>query len=86
LVHLAKTVGRRSIVLFGPTDPKLFGYKENINLHTNACPPCFWKKNDWHKNCMLDKDFACMWSIRPDAVNKAINQMLFEERGYKIKC
>jgi ADP-heptose:LPS heptosyltransferase len=33
LHHLAHTVGKKGIVLFSQSDPKHFGYEENINLY-----------------------------------------------------
>ena len=32
LPHLAHLVGKKGIVLWSQSDPKIFGYKENINL------------------------------------------------------
>jgi ADP-heptose:LPS heptosyltransferase len=33
--HLAWVVGKKGIVLFGPSDPNIFGHKENINLYAD---------------------------------------------------
>jgi ADP-heptose:LPS heptosyltransferase len=30
--HLAWSVGRRGVVIFGPSDPEIFGHPENMNL------------------------------------------------------
>lgn len=30
--HLAWSVGKRGVVVFGPSDPQIFGHQENINL------------------------------------------------------
>jgi ADP-heptose:LPS heptosyltransferase len=30
--HLAWSVGKRGVVVFGPSDPQIFGHPENINL------------------------------------------------------
>ena len=42
MVHLRHALcGKPSIVLFGPTSQKFYGYQENINLRGNGCPyPC----------------------------------------------
>ncbi|SDF72570.1 glycosyltransferase family 9 protein [Sporolituus thermophilus] len=40
--HLAKAVGTKGIVLFGPTSPVKWGYRDNINLTGGAdCSPCY---------------------------------------------
>lgn len=40
--HLAKAVGVKGIVLFGPTSPVKWGYRDNINLTGGAdCSPCY---------------------------------------------
>src|SRR5574337_763351 len=44
LVHFARAVGTKSIVLFGPTAIEFYGYKENINLRTDFCKNCWWSK------------------------------------------
>ncbi len=54
LQHLASLVGRRGIVLFGPSDPIIFGHSLHINLLKNRDylrPKQFenweaWKSND----------------------------------------
>ncbi len=53
------------MVFFGPTDPKFFGYPENINLSTDACMErCEWLTDDWTKNCARGlKVPVCMSSI-----------------------
>lgn len=52
LVHLAHAVGSISLVWFGATSPKLYGYKDNINLYLHECPSCWWAKSDWSRVCM----------------------------------
>lgn len=42
IAHLAAAVGTRSVVLFGPTSPVLFGYPWNVNLTAEKCSPCWW--------------------------------------------
>lgn len=51
LVHLAHALNTKSVVLFGPTDPNLYGYPDNKNLYTYSCPSCWWRSGDWSKNC-----------------------------------
>ncbi|SDH92104.1 Glycosyltransferase family 9 (heptosyltransferase) [Pseudobutyrivibrio sp. 49] len=78
-VHLRHALhGGKSIVLFGPTSEKFFGYSENINIRTNACPyPCEWVTLDWSKKCIRENDdFACMKSITPGLVFESVQSLL----------
>lgn len=91
IVHLAKTVGTKSIVLFGPTNIHVFGYPENINLRSNVCSPCYWKQPDWFTRCSLINQKVketwappCMKALEPKHVIKAINKLLVK-KGYKMK-
>ena len=73
--HMARAVGTRSFVLFGPTDPKMFSYASDANLvYANLpCSPCSLHGD--HK-CPLSH-FKCMWSLTPEIIHhqimKAIN-------------
>lgn len=75
LVHLRHALrGGTSVVLFGPTAPEFYGYPENINIKTDACPHwCDWVINDWQTHC-LNKN--CMNSITPDIVYGKIKNVL----------
>lgn len=68
--------GGTSVVLFGPTDEKFFGFPENINLSARACPlPCEWIFRDWMKKCMKTGDYAeCMRRISPEEVFEGIKR------------
>ncbi len=71
LVHMRHAVGGgTSIVLFGPTSDKFFGYSENVNIRTDACPkPCEWNTKDWAWNCSnTNNKHICMKSISPKRV------------------
>lgn len=37
LVHLNHFLNGKSLVIFGPTDPGFYGYKENINIQNSKC-------------------------------------------------
>lgn len=54
MVHLRHALhGGVSIVLFGPTSVELFGYSENINIRSGACPGwCEWISPEWQKTCI----------------------------------
>ena len=51
LIHLAHGVGTKSVSLFGPTDPILYGYPDNINLYVDKCPSCWWAVHEWSRRC-----------------------------------
>src|SRR5262249_55033308 len=47
LVHMARALHTRSLVLFGPTNRDYFGYDQNINLASSACANCWWSTPTW---------------------------------------
>lgn len=76
LVHLRHVVaGGPSVVFFGPTDPNIYGYSENLNLRGNGCPRfCEHLTNNWQKKCILNLDHICMKSLTVDTVLNHIQQ------------
>ena len=80
MVHLRYALTlKKSIVLFGPTDPDFYGYTHNINLRTDVCKyPCEWFCRDWFKNCSHREYKACMWSLSPRAVMNAVDEFFKE--------
>ena len=69
LVHLRHALqGGCSCVLFGPTSPEVYGYEENINLKSSACPiHCEFYSRTWQKKCLKGKRI-CMESLTPKYV------------------
>ena len=49
---MAHAVETKSVVLFGATNPTLYGYSDNINLYKNSCSTCWWKVSKWSSKCM----------------------------------
>ncbi|MFI4957049.1 MAG: glycosyltransferase family 9 protein [Gammaproteobacteria bacterium] len=69
LVHMATSLGVKSIVLFGPTNAQYFSYNENINLVPSVCHNCWYLKHDWMANCPRGfKIPACLDSLLPEVV------------------
>jgi len=70
LVHIAKGVGTRCIVLFGPTPIDCFGYKDNINIVSSiSCRGCWWSTDFWWRDCPQGYELPkCMKEITPDMV------------------
>jgi len=64
-----------SVVLFGPTDPVLFGLPGNIAISSETCRPCFWLTEDWHTDCIRG-DRVCMESIEVADVVSAVSAEL----------
>lgn len=60
--HIAKAVGKKSIIAFSNTPVASFGYKENINLTQKQCYPCWWSslsiKEDFTKECVLKREYC----------------------------
>lgn len=76
LVHLAKATATRSVVLFGPTSPALFGYAENVNLCAGLCPPCWQESANWFASCVRQQEHACMRRLTVPTVLGAVEQVL----------
>ena len=51
LVHLARALGVRSVVAFGPTSITFLGYPQNVNLVASNCTGCWWATTDWYVRC-----------------------------------
>ncbi|HVZ10613.1 glycosyltransferase family 9 protein [Rhodopila sp.] len=73
LVHLARCLGVRSAVVFGPTPSDYFGYAGNINIDPTFCGGCWWINQSWMNQCPRDFPTArCMTEQPPEAVADAI--------------
>lgn len=81
LVHArALYYSNPSIVLFGPTDIRYFGYPQNINLAppVGTCVNCWWLRSDWMRDCVngYGTPARCMSSITAATVAKAVENFL----------
>lgn len=66
-----------SVVLFGPTSDRLFGYSENININAGACELfCEWLTSDWPIKCPRADTALCMEAITTDDVINACGKIL----------
>jgi len=53
LNHAGHAIGKPGVVLFGPTDPKIFGHDSNLNIyHSNSC---------LHKSCLQGREAKFQW-------------------------
>ena len=77
LVHLRHALkGGPSLVFFGPSDPAILGYSENVNLRSLGCSLCCENvNNSWQEGCIL-QNHVCMKELKVEAVLSAL-----EDRG-----
>lgn len=77
-VHAATKMSVPCVVMFGPTPDHFYGYPQNINLRSKACPgSCYWIKENWMEKCVLGYDNPkCMDAIEPEDVLTAVYEFL----------
>lgn len=83
LVHSARILGVRSVVMYGPSPVDFFGYPENINIVSGFCggkkgsPSCWWTTPDWMAQCPLGFETPeCMDQIDPHDVRVGASTIL----------
>lgn len=77
LVHVAISIGVKSVVMFGPTNLQWFGYAENINISPNECGNCWWSTDTWMDSCPAGYDIPpCTSSISASTVANAVLEEL----------
>ena len=79
MVHLRHALkAGPSIVLFGPTDYRFFGYSENCNIKGNGCKvSCEWAIRGWNVECLRGEDIPpCMASIIPEDVFEKVKNII----------
>jgi ADP-heptose:LPS heptosyltransferase len=64
--HLACSVGVPAVVLFGLSNPRAFGHKQNINLRSDTCTPCA----DTARQMECNRSH-CMETISPESIAEA---------------
>jgi hypothetical protein len=84
LVHVAASLGTRSVVLFGPTSVGYFGYPDNINLTSGFCGNCWGVTERWMETCPRGYNSArCMDLLDParvlDAVANAVHKAMLRQ-------
>ncbi len=76
LVHMAHALNTQSLVLFGPTNEKFFGYPDNKNL-VPPCNNCWWLTDHWMSECVRGLEVPeCMTHHKPVAVADAVSECL----------
>lgn len=74
---LNQHLGKKSVVLFGPTAIQNQGRSFNLNIRCNNCAPCYeWAGHRHNKLCVkrteVPCDLRCMFSLKPEYVLKKI--------------
>lgn len=74
---LNQHLGKKSVVLFGPTAIENQGRSFNLNIRSNVCSPCYeWginrKKRLFEHKLVLDCAVKCMRAIKPSNVIEQI--------------
>jgi ADP-heptose:LPS heptosyltransferase len=73
LVHIARSLGVRSCVIFGPTSLDYFAYPDNINVRPTFCGGCWWINSTWMDTCPRGFETAqCMTTQKPQDIVAAI--------------
>jgi len=83
--HASFAVKKKSIILFGSTEPIGFGYDQNVNIYKGIdCQPCHRENPDVSKvsggECPIDG--KCMKDISVEDVKKEIDNIL----GVEVLC
>ena len=76
LVHVATQLGKKCVVLFGPTEIKIFGYPQNINIISSKCKGCFGIYDNAHQCARYMDKPECMYSIMPEMVMEKVSDYL----------
>lgn len=73
LVHMAASLGVRSVVMFGPTNIDWFAYPENINISPPQCGNCWWSVDTWMEKCPADHEKpVCMATHSPRRIAEVV--------------
>lgn len=87
LVHMKNFLNGCSVVMFGPTNPDIFGYSQNYNLRSSVCTkPCEWVIRGWTEGCMRGFDVPlCMQFLLPEAVFEKVCEHMSSLADWKYE-
>ena len=86
LVHLARALHTKSLVLFGPTNHDFFRYAQNETCFSTICNNCWWSTHDWMRSCPRGlEEPECMKSIEPEAVLEIAARHLRSRPSVRLK-
>lgn len=73
LVHMAASLGVRSVVMFGPTNVDWFAYPENVNIKPPQCGNCWWSVDTWMERCPAEHETpVCMSAHVPRRIVEVV--------------
>ena len=72
MAHLCAALGKRALVLIGPTSEANYGHRLHTYIRSGLCSPCAWSRIDWYATCIKDLQAACMSAFDPAHVAEAI--------------
>ncbi|MFY9288822.1 MAG: glycosyltransferase family 9 protein [Alphaproteobacteria bacterium] len=76
LVHLARAMQTKSVVVFGPTSHAFLGYPQNINLTVGDCNGCWGATKDWYIYCARGlREPECMNAYRAETLVNAVREL-----------
>lgn len=78
MVHMKHFLNGKSVVLFGPTSPEVFGYANNINLRTTSCCNyCEWVTDSSLVTCIKSGGAPeCLKELEPEYVFSKVKEVL----------
>lgn len=81
LVHMNRWLYNRSVVVFGPTLPEVFGYDSNINIRGTGCADyCENLTSTWSQGCIKGfEEPPCICGVTADMVYEAVDSVLRDE-------
>jgi hypothetical protein len=86
LVHLARALHTKSLVLFGPTNHDFFRYAQNETCFSTICNNCWWSTHDWMRSCPRGlEEPECMKSIEPSTVLDLAERHLRSRPAVRLK-
>ena len=85
LVHMARAMHTRSVVVFGPTPVGFFGYPQNINIAPPLCGNCWWTTDRWATQCPRDlAEPECMASHAPEMIAERAIELVRRTRAFQV--
>ncbi len=80
IVHIAKAVGTPTVTLYGPTDPRRFGYTDEMSRQVQS--PYICSNTKLHEKCRINKRSypgKCMLEIKEEMVINEARDLLLKK-------
>jgi len=76
--HLAAAMGTPAVVIFGPSNPAVFGHAGNRNIRCAPCEPCY---DPAERAC---GEPACLTQLPPQLIIEAVSSELARSRPARV--